>query len=623
LRTSWAGPEEGQVLDYRMIEGGELGVANMQITNIRVGEAMTSEYGAVLPDTTLEEAVNVLLQNHWEEVLVLDDRKRLHGLVTKESLMRSLSNGVSPSLPIREVCQRDIITTGWDEELARARDVMRWYKIGRLPVVAPGGDVLGLLTAKDVCNGFAGKLETMGHHMYAVMENIAEAIRVIDCSGIVSFWNRGAEKLFQIKESEIVGKPLAEFFPDDALLNIIYTGKPQRNLVCELGDWLVVHNMVPVVTEDEEIIGAVCTTQDMTLVKSYLDQLEETTGRVKRLERRVSGGEEEPFYTVHQYTKRILEKAKKVAATEATVLIQGESGTGKEVLADVVYRHSRRNHQPFVEINCSAVPESLFESEMFGYAPGTFTGARKDGKPGKFELADEGTLFLDEIGELSLDMQAKLLRVIQEGKFYRVGGTKPVEVDVRIIAATNRELARLVEEGEFREDLFYRLNVINFVLPPLRERKEDIPGLVNRFIMELSCEYGLQVRGTDPRALKALIGYDWPGNVRQLRNVLERVLILMEGDTITLKSLSEAAVLDSLQSEDVRSEEAARQPEQEVAEDGLEDYMVKTEKEIIIKALEDCNYNKARAAQLLGIPRSTLYYKIKTLDIPDARGSAI
>ena len=306
------------------------------------------------PDTTLEEAVDVLLQNHWEEVLVLDDRKRLHGLVTKESLMRSLSNGVSPSLPIREVCQKDIITTRWDEELAQARDIMRWYKIGRLPVVAPGGDVLGLLTAKDVCNGFAGKLETMGHHMYAVMENIAEAIRVIDCSGIVSFWNRGAEKLFQIKENEIVGKPLADFFPDDALLDIIRTGEPQRNLVSELGDWLVVHNMVPVITEDHEIIGAVCTTQDMTLVKSYLDQLEETTDRVKRLERRVSGGKEEPFYTVHPDTRRMLEKAKKVAATEATVLIQGESGTGKEVLA-VIYRHSRRKHQPYsTKLQCGA-----------------------------------------------------------------------------------------------------------------------------------------------------------------------------------------------------------------------------------------------------------------------------
>lgn len=592
---------------------------DMRITDIKVGEAMSREFGSVSRDTTLEEVINSMLANQWEEVVVVDQRHELVGLATREHLVRALSEGVPQNRPIAEICRREVITTSCYEELAKARDVMRWHKIGRLPVLDDEGGIVGLLTARDVCNGFSGKLEMLGRHMYAVMENITEAIQVVDCNGVVSFWNDAAEKLFGIKAEDIVGRKLAHFFPNDIILKVIVTGEPIRNVLCQVREGvLAIRNAVPVVTPDGETIGAVCTTQDVSTTKSLLEKLDQATSRVRRLEHRVKRSEEEtyePFYTVNEVTKRILQQAKRVATTDATVLIQGESGTGKELLAHVIYRNSKRRHRPFVEVNCSAIPESLFESEMFGYDPGAFTGGKREGKPGKFELAHGGTLFLDEVGELPLEMQAKLLRVIQERRFYRVGGTTPIEVDVRLIAATNRDLHQLVAQNRFREDLFYRLNVVTFEIPPLHARKEDIPGLVDRFVKELGCLYERQVRGIARDALEVFLNYDWPGNVRQLHNVLESIIILMEDDYITLKSLAEAGVLETLTAGTKTRSPGIPKNVADLKDEGLDDVMVRTEKEIIVKALEDCHYNKTRAAELLGIPRSTLYYKLRSLGI--------
>jgi transcriptional regulator with GAF, ATPase, and Fis domain len=257
--------------------------------------------------------------------------------------------------------------------------------------------------------------------------------------------------------------------------------------------------------------------------KTLIEEFNRINNRVKQLEERIVNSEEiskEPFYTINPNTKKVLLQAKRVGATDATVLIQGESGTGKELMANVIYQNSKRSKQPFIAVNCSAIPSTLFESEMFGYEAGSFTGGSKSGKQGKFELANEGTIFLDEIGELPLDMQAKLLRVIQERKFYRVGGTAPVEVNVRLIAATNKDLARLVAEGKFREDLYYRLNVVTLEIPPLRERREDIIGLTQRFIKQMECVYLRSISGIDEKVLEMLQAYDWPGNVRQLHNLL-------------------------------------------------------------------------------------------------------
>ncbi|HBV97337.1 MAG: Fis family transcriptional regulator [Peptococcaceae bacterium BICA1-7] len=293
--------------------------------------------------------------------------------------------------------------------------------------------------------------------------------------------------------------------------------------------------------------------------------------------------------------KHLIEK---VSASSATVLITGESGTGKEVAALAIHQNSPRRDYPFVPVNCAALPENLLESELFGHEKGSFTGAMAR-KLGRFELADRGTIFLDEITEMPLSMQVKLLRVLQEKSFERVGGTETLNVDVRIIAASNRDLAKAIEEGRFRDDLYYRLNVIHIPLPPLRERKEDIPLLAGYFLEKLRPTY--LVNSITEDTMQLLVRYNWPGNVRELQNVLERAAIISHGSEITAGDLPKEFQTPPKKSDlDV----IVNIPDSGISLEGLE-------KELIIKALGKSKGNQTRAAQLLGITRSALLYRIQ------------
>ncbi|MGC1455546.1 MAG: sigma-54 dependent transcriptional regulator [Nitrospirota bacterium] len=294
--------------------------------------------------------------------------------------------------------------------------------------------------------------------------------------------------------------------------------------------------------------------------------------------------------------KEVLDLAGRVAVSDASLLITGESGTGKELLARGVHFNSRRAAGPFVAVNCAAIPEALIESELFGHVKGSFTGAVKD-KEGKFELADGGTLFLDEIGDLRIDLQAKILRALQEREVDRVGGGKPASVDVRVIAATNKDIERAVKEGVFREDLYYRLNVITLFIPPLRERKEDIPLLASYFLKKFNKDADVRV---DAGALSALTSYGWPGNVRELENVIERASVLRRGALITPDELPEKLKKDKPGVEDI----ILNLPEQGIS---LEDL----EKSLIIKALDKHKGNQTRAAEYLKITRPTLIYRME------------
>jgi transcriptional regulator with PAS, ATPase and Fis domain len=279
------------------------------------------------------------------------------------------------------------------------------------------------------------------------------------------------------------------------------------------------------------------------------------------------------------------------------VLLLGETGSGKELTARRVHDLSPRRERPFIAINCAALPETLLESELFGHEAGAFTGASGQ-KLGRFELADRGTLFLDEIGDISQSTQVKLLRVLQEREFVRVGGTKTISCDVRIIAATNRDLKKAMQQGGFREDLYYRLNVFPVQLPPLRERTDDIPLLVTHFVERNSRELGLSPRQVSPEAMKLLCGYRWPGNIRELRNVIERAVLLCDSGVIT---------------PDLLPREITGEPSQAESEPlgALEDY----EKALIVKALEENEWNQTRAAQSLNISRDNLRYRLKKYQI--------
>jgi two-component system response regulator PilR (NtrC family) len=298
---------------------------------------------------------------------------------------------------------------------------------------------------------------------------------------------------------------------------------------------------------------------------------------------------------------------KKVADTRANVLVLGESGTGKELVAQAIHENSSRKDKPFVVINCGGIPEHLLESELFGYMKGAFTGAYSD-KPGLFEVAQGGTIFLDEIGELPSLLQVKLLRVIQEKAFRRVGGSKDITVDVRIIAATNQDLEKKVEDGSFREDLYYRLHVIPVQIPPLRERKEDIPILTRHFIERYAKEFGKEIKKISSYAMELLMGYRFPGNVRELENIIERSVALETSNIV----LPENLVLSRNNQHGQRSLLDIELPEEGI---NLNDEMAKIESALIKKALEMANGSKSKAAELLSVSLDSLRYRLEKLDI--------
>ncbi|MDP3703159.1 MAG: sigma-54 dependent transcriptional regulator [Candidatus Omnitrophota bacterium] len=317
--------------------------------------------------------------------------------------------------------------------------------------------------------------------------------------------------------------------------------------------------------------------------------------------------------------QKLFSMVRSVANSPATVLLEGESGTGKRVIAQAIHRADpKRRHQPFMEISCSALPETLLESELFGHVKGSFTGAFRD-KQGRFEVADGGTILLDEIDAFTPALQVKLLRVIQERLYERVGDTRTMRVDVRIIAATNRTLADLVKQGTFREDLFYRLHVIAMRLPALRERKSDLPVLINHFIERSARSMGKTISGVSEEALQVLTRYPWPGNIRELENVMERAVVLAKAATLELEDLPEEmryhddATATSMAVDDRVEEAASDAPAHGVAQ--LKDALKSPERDIILKVLAEVRWNRSEAAKRLGIHRSTLYHKIRQLGI--------
>ena len=298
----------------------------------------------------------------------------------------------------------------------------------------------------------------------------------------------------------------------------------------------------------------------------------------------------------------------KVAATPSTILITGESGTGKELIAQALHDQSLRPGKPLIKVNCAAIPSNLIESELFGHEKGAFTGAITS-KPGRFELADEGTLFLDEVGAIAPEVQVKLLRAIQSGEFERVGGIRSKKVDVRLIAATNRDLRQAVEDGEFRDDLYYRLNVVQVHLPPLRERRSDIPLLIDHFLAKFNVRLGRSVQSVDEEAGQRLLSYDWPGNIRELENAIERCILFSEGETVTVSDLP-PEIRDRRLSQPLEGDTSLKAQVRAAAE--------RVERDLIIKALNQTKGNVTHAARLLKISRKSLQNKMKEFGLRDA-----
>ncbi|MZP29157.1 PAS domain S-box protein [Heliobacterium undosum] len=381
------------------------------------------------------------------------------------------------------------------------------------------------------------EVKELKERLQLVLESVQDGICVVDREGCVTYVNPAYARIVNGRREDLIGQDLRDLSPRGARRQALETGKPVLDHVAQkAGDVTVIADAYPIIV-DGEVTGVVSIVKTLTDVQTLAEKLNRMAARAEYLEQELRrtkkpGGAFARFIGQSGKVRDALAMAEKAAEGPATVLIRGESGTGKELVAEGIHESGPRSKGPFIRVNCAAIPETLLESELFGHEKGAFTGAIRR-KLGKFELAHKGTLFLDEIGELDKAMQAKLLRVLQQKEISRIGGEETFKVDVKIIAATNQDLEKLVAEGRFREDLYYRLNVIPILLPPLRERKEDIPLLVEHFLQQAGREQGRALRGIRSDALEALMHYAWPGNVRELANLIERVVTLSDGPWIT------------------------------------------------------------------------------------------
>lgn len=504
-------------------------------------------------------------------------------------------------------------------------------------VAESDGSVAGVLLATDLVWYLTGEYRKLHVRFETALNTIDESVSMVNEEGQVIVWNKAAQRLFDIEPQAILGRPLAEFFPsrDQWSLRALATGISVHHALHEPrpGTWVFISS-APVRLGDR-IVGALAVEQNMTQLVNLNEQLYRTTSEVKALQGVVAQlrQHEDPFEVIRgrgQSIQTAVLLARKVAASDASVLIRGESGVGKELFAKAIHDASDRRDKPFIAINCGAIPATLFESELFGYEKGAFTGADQKGKSGKLEQAQGGTLFLDEVGELPMEAQVKLLRVLQDRRFYRLGSDKPRSVDLRVIAATNRNLDEMLRQGTFREDLYFRLDVVSLEVPPLRERLEDLAELVHDFVQEFAVRYKKPINGIEPDVMLALMNYTWPGNVRELRNVMERLVVLADDGMILASHLPYAmqrkspaavaltpaappAIAGSVANMAAAMPLVARDPRIEPMD--LSSTAKEARRAAILAALEASGGNRSVAAQRLGISRSAFYYQMKQLKL--------
>ncbi|RUQ27858.1 PAS domain-containing protein [Peribacillus cavernae] len=423
-----------------------------------------------------------------------------------------------------------------------------------------------------------------------IIDSSHDGVIVVDQEARVTLVNKHAKEILGLPD-QIIGSKITEFIPNSDLLRILRTGKSEMGDINTIFNRELIINRLPIM-EEGKVVGAVSNIK-------HIDDIQKMEMKIRK-KLHQSGLEAKhqlsDIIGTSNVMKECKELAEKFAKTDATIMITGGSGTGKELFAQGIHLSSMRKKGPFVAINCAALPESLLESELFGYEEGTFTGAIKGGKMGLFELAHGGTIFLDEIGEMPLRIQSMLLRVLEEREVRRIGGEKIIPVDVRIIVATNRELEQMTQEGTFREDLYYRLNILALELPALQIRLSDIPELVYSFLEELNEKHPHRVAVFSDDVFSLFKQYEWPGNVRELRNVVERMVILAEDDTITLKDAK--FLVEKLKN---RVNEKKSKFE--------------TEKSVILSLLEEEQGNKTRVAERLGVDRTTLWRRMKKYNL--------
>lgn len=445
-----------------------------------------------------------------------------------------------------------------------------------------------------------------------LLSHVTGAI-AIDMEGIVIYLNKQCADYIEVDQEWAMGKQISLVFPQTKMLEGMYIEKPTIVFYHSFGIGISIQ--VPLFDEGKRtglleydvVQGSEFLYEFAENYTLFLDA-ELNTLRQEISELRNTKYSIDQIIGNSKAITELKENIRKAAQSMSSVVIFGETGTGKELVAHSIHSLSRRKKSPFVKLNAAGIPENLVESELFGYEGGSFTGALKEGKKGKFELANKGTLFIDEINQMPMTVQPKLLRVLQENEIERIGGTESIPVDVRIIVTSNEDLRQLVEKNKFRGDLFYRLHVIPITIPPLRERKEDLPELINYYVKVYGHATGKYINSIDERIYDSFMQYNWPGNVRELQNVLERAIIFMMGNKLLLEHVSAGFVMPS--TEPILKFDTANP---------IETAKQFAEKELIRGTLALCNNNKTRAAKLLKIPRPLLYQKIKRLGLTEEK----
>lgn len=555
-------------------------------------------------ETPLKNGVEMMLSRNLNDVFI-ELGGKLAGVLTLTDISNIKSNKVDEDLPLKEYMYSNLVIIDSNETLLSCRNKMIDNNIGRLPVVEEG-KLIGVIREREIRKHFYMKIEEFGESLSHIINNIHEALCVIDKNGRVMVWNKKSEELYNVKAEDIVGKKINEFFPEAAIYKVLKNKETIENLYhSPRENSHVVVSAEPIYVEGE-FVGVVSTDRDITEVMNLSKKLEKANREVRHLRQEFKKMSQDKFGAIIGKSEKItskIEMAKHVARTDASILITGESGTGKEVFARAIHEYSMKKGL-FVPINCSAIPSELFESELFGYESGAFTGANRKGKMGIFELANNGTVFLDEIGDMPLSMQAKLLRVLQEREIRRVGGEKNIPISVRVVSATHRNLVKMVEEGSFREDLYYRLNVVELDLPPLRERGSDIRLLIDNFLNEISIKNNRMVPIVDLGVLEILESYQWKGNIRELKNTIEHMVVLSKDGHIHKDMIPKNIIGNTLN-------KIKKEKKKSSDEFDLNEILKDVEIETIKKALEITGGNKTKASKILNIPRTTLYYKIE------------
>ncbi|MFW6335425.1 MAG: sigma 54-interacting transcriptional regulator [Desulfosalsimonas sp.] len=534
---------------------------------------------------------------------------RLIGVPSREALNRKVHDIIpNTRLPV-------IVNSGRPETNRRHLLGDKTVITSRLPVFDAAGRQIGAVAVfRDNAEMIAlaeeiTDLKETKALLEAIFNSTQDAISVVDHQGLGILINPAYTRLTGFSADEVIGEPATVDIAEGESVHfrVLRDKAPVTGVPMKVGPGRkpVIVDGAPIMVQDR-LKGSVAVIHDLSEISRLAEELEQARRRIRSLEAKY---EFEDIIGKSPDLQAALEQAKNAAATPATVLLQGESGTGKELFAHAIHQASGRSGQ-FIRVSCAAISESLLESELFGYAPGAFTGADKKGRKGYFETAGGGTLFLDEIGEVSTRLQARLLRVLQEKEIVRVGDSRPVPVNTRLIAATNKNLEQAVRRGAFRSDLFFRLNVVPLHIPPLRERKEDLPELARFLLRKINQEYGRNICGLAPEALRALGSYHWPGNVRELENVLRRAVISMRiSDTLIRPQHLPRLYPVPHEGRDKPAAEA--DPGPDFSGKTLQQMKREFEKGVIIQALEDSGGNRAKAASMLGISLRSLYNKLR------------